>query len=402
MTHVSRILATAAIAFTVGPAAADAAPANPAAARSAAMVDAVNSFGLALFGELAQGAAPQNLLLSPLGVATVLTMVAQGAVGDTRAAFHATLRLGGMSVADTAAALRRLRGTLHDNAAGVRFDGADAVWADDALAIAPAFQASIENHFGASIERVSFAHPGAVGKVNGWVADRTEGMIPAIVDRLSPETALVLVDALYFDGVWATAFDPERTVERPFTRADGSTVDTPTMSRKGAMAYLETDAFQAVALPYGDGAFEMVVALPRAATAPIAEWLEHAGSSWLSAELREQPGVLALPRFAIEYGAELNGPLEAIGLERVFAGAGDLSGIAASSPNLDQVLHRAAMRVDERGTEAAAAAAVVTTRSFQPEGFSMVVDRPFALALRHAATGLVVFLGLVGDPARAG
>ena len=291
---------------------------------------------------------------------------------------------------------------------GVAVQAAHAAFADRRLDLFPAYSEMLRAVFEARVERLDFTDERSVDRVNAWVEEATGGAIPELVARLDPDDVLVLANAMRFEGEWAQPFDPERTVPAPFHLRSGAAPEVPTMHADDLPArYREDGDFQAVALPYGGGRFELVAVLPRAGLeAPEALRRLAADPSWLGGRrgFRRSRGALALPRLALDAEASLLPALRALGLGAALDDPQAFAGIAAPAPKLSRVLHRTMLVLDEEGTEAAAAtAAIMTTRTAMVEEearFEMRVDRPFALAVRHRGTGAVLFTAWVDDPVR--
>ena len=282
---------------------------------------------------------------------------------------------------------------------------ANAVFADRRLDLFPSFSAVLGDRFGARVERIDFADEGAVERINAWVARETEEAIRRVVSHLEPDDALVLANAMHFRGTWARQFDAARTAPLPFRVEPDRAVDVPTMQADDLrVRYRENEDYRAVVLPYGGGDFAAVVVLPREGLAPAAALRGLAADpSWLGGSgFRRTSGYLALPRVTLHGEASLLPTLRDLGLATAIDEADAFAGIAAPAPALSRVAHRALLVLDEKGTEAAAAtAAIMTTRAAIPQddGFEMIVDRPFVLALRHRGTGAVLFAAWVADPA---
>jgi serpin B len=370
----------------------------------------LDRFGLALLRELSAGTGDGNVLVSPLSIAVALAMVAKGAERPARDAIATTLGIEGQPTAVTARAmadfLRRLRRTA-DGGGDVTFIAANGIWTAPGLDVFPAFVEALELRFGAEPRRIDFAGPGAAGEINAWVAEATRGMIPEIVGGLSPSTTMVLANALYFKGLWTNPFDPADTTDRPFTTAAGGTANVPTMMLSNTRLMYREDAWsQAVELPYGVGGFSLRIVLPKDPVVGLAELVERAladAGSLGDQGFQEIEGTVALPRFDIGYGASLPDALRALGLGPALDDPNSFAGIASPPPALGNILHRAALSVDEEGSVTAAATAVIMTRALaSKERFEMIVDRPFLVVLRHRRTGVPAFVGFVADPAGDG
>ena len=366
----------------------------------------------------------RNALVSPLGVGAVLEMVVPGAKRPVRRALRAMFRAPGAGPSDgsdgegVAAGAPdaassdegglscQLAWVLYEAASdGVAVRVAHAAFADRRLDLFPAYAAALRAGFGARVERLDFTDKRSVGRINAWVGEATDGAIPELVERLDPDDVLVLANAMHFEGEWAQRFDPDRTASAPFHMRTGMAPEIPTMHAEDLPArYREDGDFQAVALPYGGGHFELVAVLPRTGFA-ASEALQRLASdpSWLGGrDFRRARGTLAMPRLALDVETSLLPALRALGLGAALDDQQAFAGVAAPAPKLSRVLHRTMLALDERGTEAAAATAgIMATRSAVIEEearFEMRVDRPFALAVRHHGTGAVLFTAWVDDP----
>lgn len=365
----------------------------------AAMIN--NGFGVRLTEALASANGASNLFVSPTSVSTALLMVAGGAGGETKAAFESTLGVSPDGLSDAAKAFGALNGAL-TGAEGVEFLSANGAWVADSLALQAAFAEGLREEFAARIESVDFTDPSVVEEINAWVAEQTKGKIDSVVAPPMDDNLMVLANALYFRGDWASKFDSEDTESQPFTKLDGSAVDASMMTQSGEFLYHEGEGGQAVILPYAGEAFEMLLVLPPEGTDPAsvigvdAAWMDRSAFS-------SRSGTVGLPKLTLDYTAELKEVLTALGLAPAF-GEADFSRMFAAGvqATISSVIHKTALEVDEEGTTAAAVTAVIVARSFDPnqaKPFEMVLDRPFLLAIRHADSGALVFVGLVHEPA---
>ena len=383
-------------------------PSPCAAAAAYAEELSAECFGVQLLAAVS-GEGQSNALISPMGVGTVLDMAAQGATASVRTAIREMLGAGStvlesgdrdpQSAYGLAAVL-----AAADQDAGVELHAVNAAFANRHLDIYPSFSATLGARYDAPMQRLDFADSGAVETINAWAAQATGGAVPRLLASLEPDDALVLANALHFDGEWAQPFDPAQTAPLPFHLASGDAVDVPTMQADDLPArYREDASFQAVLLPYGNGAFALAVVLPGSEMAPADTMHELAADpSWLGgAGFLPARGSLALPRVTLESEAYLLPVLRELGLAPALEDEHAFAGIAAPAPMLSRVAQSTRLVLDEEGTEAAAAtAAVMTTRSgvLDEDRFDMRVDRPFALALRHRGTGALLFTAWVANP----
>lgn len=349
------------------------------------------------------GAGDGNRMVSPVGVAAVLAMLAEGGDSATRTA---VAKLVG---AKDETALSGFGRTLKALAKGsgdpaVEVATANAVWLDTRTDLFPAFLRSVKERFAADVQQTSLGTPDGVARVNRWVADRTRGRIERLLETPPSKPSLIALNALYFDGKWALPFDPAATAPKPFA-APGGKVEVPTMALDGKIGYREDATVQAVELAYGAGRFRLVVALPKEAGADPAAWAAGRRAELAPVLLGQgfapRSGTLELPRLALSGEAELLEALKALGLEKALARPNAFAGIALPPPTLGRVLQKTVLSLDEKGTQAAAATAAIAERAFVVEDkFTMRVDRPFLFALRDGQSGAVLMLGVVRQPGR--
>jgi serpin B len=312
-------------------------------------------------------------------------------------------------MSDASRALGELGHVLLRRQEGLTLSAANGIWVSPSTKLLPGYAAAQRATFGARVESRDFSDPATLSAINKWFAARTRNLIPKMLSELSPDTGVVLANALYFKAKWQVPFKVAETSPAPFHVPGKSAADTPLMHHAGEeFPYKENEDYQAVRLPFAGDGLEMIIALPREER-DAATWvkaLDAKGWDGLlgAADYAKQPGDLALPRLKLASGGDMRPTLELIGFKKAFGEGADFTRLARSRIHLDQVVHRAALNWDEEGAEAAAATAVIGVRSAMvPVGrFKMTVDRPFVFVLRDLRTGTVVLLGLVNDPGQAG
>lgn len=344
----------------------------------------------------------QNVFLSPLSIAVALDMLYDGARGPTRRAMARTLGLDTLTPAAVRADTAAWISSLSQANSGSRLEIANSIWARQGIAFRQAFLQHMSTSYGAKISTLNFRSPSAVAAINGWVKCATHGTIPSIISAVDPMTLMYLLNAVYFRGGWADPFAPSATQPHTFTTALGGMVRVPMMHESVRTGYLAGPDFQLVDLPYR-GAFSMAILLPRRGESLrtfSGRFTEKNWASWTS-QLRRHAGTIALPRFGFSYGTSLNHALSLLGMASIFKPSADFSGICTTACRVSSVLHKTYLRVDEKGTVAAAVTAVgIATSSTPQQGapFHMVVDHPFFLAIRDDRSGALLFLGAVSNP----
>jgi serine protease inhibitor len=369
------------------------------------LASAQTRFGLNFFQEILKENLGKNVLVSPFSAATALGMVYNGAVSATRDEMTQTLRLGSLSLNEVNRENKDLLDSLQSADPKVTLNIADSLWGNRDLRFKPDFVQANQNFYKAEVNTLDFADPGAANSVNHWVLDKTMGKIPKIIGPLTPRDKLVLVNAVYFKGNWTNRFQKEFTQPAPFHLMDGTTPNRLLMHQTHDLAYLETDKFQAVRLPYGDGRLSLLVFLPSKdsnLTDFCASLTPDNWNQWMR-QFRRAKVILGLPKFKIEFSQTLNPSLEALGMNQAFdRSLADFSGMALNGGLfISQALQKTYMLVDEEGTEAAAATAIIMRANIvrrEPPPVAMTVDHPFFIALVDGQTQALLFTGAIFDP----
>ena len=367
------------------------------------LINAVLDFGLALHRQVIQGDPGENVFLSPASVAMALHMTLNGAEGSTKDAMMETLRLQDMTVEELNKANSDLLTFFTAAIPGADISMANSLWAREGVSFNDHFLEVNREFYRSRVEQLDFDSPDAPAVINSWVEEETRGLIEEIIEEIEEDAVLFLINALYFKGSWTHPFDPERTREGDFY-AGPETVGVPMMNMEESLGYLEEPRFQAVRLPYGQGRMSMYVFLPGEDLGLEGFLKDLTPDRWrdLMGAFGETEVNLSLPRFQVEFKAELSQALESMGMGIAFqpreANFGRMRPIP---PNLfiGTVNHRAVVDVNEEGTEAAAATSVeIKVESAGPEPTFMKVDRPFFFAIQDDLTGMVLFTGTVVSP----
>ena len=373
---------------------------------------ALNAFGLDLYRAVAAG--QTNVVFSPASITLALAMARAGARGQTAAEMDAVMHAvasdenaGWLNALDQALAARS--GTFKDESGKdlpVTLRIANAPCAQQGMPLEKAYLEALAARFGAGMRLVDYRTQTEKARtlINAWVDAQTEHRIPELLvpGVLTPLTRLALVNAIYLKAPWQTPFSADATKADTFTRADGSAVQVPFMATTASLRYASGDGWRAVEIPYIGGSLAMTVILPDS-LAGFEQTLTADTFAAITGALTETQVTLALPKFGIETKAELAPILAALGMPSAFDDRADFSGITTAEQLLiSNVIHQANIDVDEKGTEAAAATAVVMRATAMPaEPVAFRADRPFLFALRDVPTGAVLFLGRVGDPSIA-
>jgi serpin B len=368
----------------------------------ASVVESNDAFAWSLYDRVRT--APGNLFFSPFSVSAALAMTLRGARGRTADEMRAVLHVTDETTYHPAfGALLADLGGDHTGRGYELFVG-NALFGQTGYPFSSDFIESSASLYSAPLTQVDFADPeGARTTINGWVSDQTHDAIPSLLEpgTLDPLTRLVLANAIYFEAQWLTAFDPDDTVAAPFRLATGATESVSMMSATAPFRSADASGTTLVELPYEDDEIVMIAALPQSQTLDATEaTLAPALDRLVGVEPRTL--TVRLPQLDLTGRLPLKTALVALGMPTAFdPTAADFSGIAAPEAGSDDLylqasVHQAHVEIDERGTRAAAATAVVVgTRSVPP---TVTFDQPFVFLIRDRLTGSILFMGRVEDP----
>jgi serpin B len=382
-----------------------------------------NAFATDLYAQL--GRQPGNLFFSPHSIATALSMTLIGARGVTSAEMAKVLHLEDLHPEDRDATLPLRKLVLERYAKqrellqeprrdGLELHVANGLWAKADYPLNPDFIKAIKESFNGSLEPVDFGNePATRKKINGWISDRTRDKIRNLIGPrvLTPETRLVLTNAIYFKAAWAERFRKEATTTEKFHVSVSKDVDAKMMKQTDFFSLAELEGFKLLAIPYQHNEASMLVLLPDKVDG-LADLERSLTAAKLTSWVKKCTSVrvaLSLPKFKTTSAFELNHPLMTLGMKKAFAvGQADLTGIAnvpGEPLYIGLVIHKAFVDVNEQGTEAAAAtaAAVPAGAAMRPaEPVPFVADHPFVYLIRSNRTGAILFMGRLADPTEGG
>ena len=353
-----------------------------------------------------------NLFYSPYSISLALAMTYAGARGETAQQMADTLHF--MLPGDRLHAAfnsldlelgQRGQGAKGKDEGGFRLNIVNAIWGQKDYHFLAIFLDLLAENYGAGLRILDFANEPEESRItiNEWASDQTEGRIedlipPGLIDSL---TRLVLTNAIYFNAAWQYSFDENATKQGPFHLLDGGEVSVPMMKQEKSLAYAEGDGYQAVELPYDGRQLSMVILLPEAGQfGTFEESLDAQRVDDILKNLESSQVTLTMPRFEFESSFSLKDSLAAMGMTDAFSGNADFSGMTGSRDLfILDVVHNAFVSVDEAGTEAAAATAVVVPWGVPPEApVEVTVNRPFVFLIRDIPTNTILFVGRIVNP----
>ena len=377
------------------------------------LADASNRFALELYSQLR--AREGNLFFSPSSIYTALAMAYAGAANQTEREMATTLHFPTQPprLHDEMNGLQAFWKSS-DKKQGFRLNLANRLWGQDGFEFLPQFLNLTRTKYGAELARLDFElNPEAARRsINQWVEIQTENMIRDLIPSVNAITGarLVLTNAVYFKGDWTEPFDTKRTKEEEFHLSKSDKVKTPIMNAHDSFRYGGPEGLQVLELPYGDGSLSMFVLLPTIidGLADLEAKLDLKNLKSWTASVWHQEVVVALPKFKTSSQFEMSGTLGAMGMESAFDRAtADFSGMTGGKDLfLSQVIHQAVVDVNEEGTEAAAATAIVAPTAApvrepkKPPVFR--ADHPFVFFVRDNRSGAILFIGRVVNPVASG
>ncbi len=367
------------------------------------LVAANNKFGFNLFQRLHQEEPNDNIFISPLSINTALSMTSNGAAGDTREGMKNTMEYLDLSMDEINNAYQYVLTALPLLDPHVQMYPANSIWYEKTYPVKVPFLNTNQEYYDSDVNPLDFKDPNSVNILNGWVNDKTKGKIPTIIDEISPDAIMYLINAIYFKGEWRKQFDEDKTIAGDFYKADGTTVPVHLMNYGGEaeMRYFENDKIQAVDLPYADSVFSMSLLLPKENYSLDQLINDLQGGAWNDWQhnFSNQEVVMYMPRFKMEYEKVLNDHLIAMGMDLAFRpGFADFSNIADDNLFISLVKHKSFVEVNEVGTEAAAVTIVGIETTSVPQYVYVSFNRPFIFLIRENKSNGVLFLGKMMEP----
>ena len=376
------------------------------------------AFALDLYQTLGKPEPGKNFFYSPYSISLALAMTYAGARGATETqmadTLHFTLPQDQLHPTFNAldqdlAARKDLPGKGSDGK-GFRLNIVNDLWGQQDYTFLPAYLDLLAQNYGAGLRGMDFkGNPEASRQaINDYIAQKTEQRIKDLIPSgaIDPLTRLVLTNAIYFNAAWLHPFEKSLTKDAPFTRLDGSEAQVKMMALPGeGLQYGKGEGYQVVALPYEGGKLSMLILVPdEGKFSDVEQGLDAARLDAVLKEMHPAQVTLGLPQFTMESQFELGKVLASMGMKDAFApDAADFSGMDGSRTlYISEVVHKSFVKVDEAGTEAAAATAVMmrATSAMVDEPVNLTIDRPFIFLIRDEPTNTLLFAGRVLDPAK--
>jgi serine protease inhibitor len=361
-----------------------------------------NSFALDIFRKIVENSAEsENVIISPLSISSALSMTLNGSGGSTRTAMLEALRMKGLTSDIINNSYRDLTNALLTVDKRVLISIANSVWIENNFVVKKPFTDILTNYYIADYRSFNISDPLVPKQVNSWVEGKTNGLIKNMIDKLDPNTVMLLANAIYFKGKWNSQFDKEKTVQGSFYKPSGTIVQVPVMKQTSDFKIYIGEGFTLAEFPYGQGNFVMDVIVPdnnNGIKNTLSLINDNSLKVWIS-QMSERKTELSFPRFKYGYKKELKDILSDMGMGLAFTENADFSNISDLPTLISFVLHQAFIETNEEGTEAAAATIVGIGVTSMPAGpFVLNINHSFLYIIRETTTNSILFMGKVADP----
>ncbi len=368
------------------------------------IVKSDNAFGLEIFQKIvSEDNNSKNVFISPTSIQLALAMTYNGADGTTKDAMATALKKNNLDANSINNSYKSLTQFLEQADSNVVLEIANAIYYKEGFTVKSDFIESNTTNYNAEVKELDFKSKKSVDIINNWVASNTNNKIETIIDELSPNAVMVLLNAIYFYGSWEKEFNPELTMLRPFSIDANSKVDVKSMYTKDTLGYYAHDKFELLEIPYGNGNYNMCLFLPKMNTTVddfisimnLTNW-----ENWISS-IKKTDLTANIPKFSFEYEIPLKEILSSMGMSEAFSLSANFSNINKEEGLfISEVFHKTFVDVSEKGTEAAAVTNIGIKMMSLPLEPPIIVEfnRPFVFAIVEKQTDAIVFLGKVLNP----
>ncbi len=360
-----------------------------------------NAFAWDLIKSIYKESGESNIFISPLSVSMALSMTLNGAKGSTREEMETALRISGFSEDDINEYCKTLSEALLKIDPLTQISIANSIWCRRGFPVENYFVQTNKTNFNAEVKELDFMNPETVSIINKWSADNTNNKIPKIIDKVSGDVVMYLINAIYFKGMWRMKFDKSNTQLKPFYASEGQSTQVEMMKMTSDFNYTKNRDAAYLELPYGNNAFSMVVILPNEGKTTedvIKNMNTNTWNSNLDA-FRAAKVNVELPRFKMECDYRLPLNLAEMGMKIPFTLDADFTGISrGGGVFISDVIHKTFIEINEEGTEAAAVTAVEATFGStggpsQPTVVNFSVNKPFLFVIKEKSTNVIMFMG---------
>jgi serpin B len=361
-----------------------------------------NAFAFDLLKNTITTSGETNVFISPLSVSIALGMAWNGANGSTKNEMETAMKMSGLSVADINGYYQTMQSTLPGIDPTTKLSIANSLWYKTGFPVKPDFLKVNSDYFGAYLKELDFTKSWAVDTINNWCAKKTNNLITKPLDKIDPNDVMLLVNAIYFKGIWRKHFETSNTKEADFTNELGAVTKVNMMYQKDTFAYAENNYAQYLDMHYGNKAFSMTVILPvdGKTTGDVLNYMTTDNWNTRLQTMSTKEVEVYFPRFKTQNKFLLNDPLKSMGMNLAFSDYADFSNIVNANLKISKVIHDTYLEVTEEGTEAAAVTiiSIGTSLSINPPPPPIFkVNKPFIYVIREKSTGVILFIGKMGN-----
>jgi len=362
-----------------------------------------NAFGLELFQQVRSN---ENVMISPLSASAALTMALNGANGNTATQMKQLLGYGSRSLSEINEAYKLTVNQLLSADSKVTLALANAAFYEQTFSIKSSFLSALSNDFSAEVNGMDFSKSATLDAINKWASDNTNGKITKVLDDLSPDLVLILMNALYFKGEWSKQFTESATANQTFYQSETVQFPTKFMNSDIAVTTAEVNGLQVIEIPYGRKNFSMLLVVPILSLQQQYEKLTPETWLGLTSILNEQTwdsATVLLPKFTFSYETYFNQALQSMGMLDAFDSYyANFDGISdAEKLFISFVKQNTFIEVNEEGTEAAAVTTIGFSRTSvddPPRKPIYTFNKPFVFAIRERSSNTLLFIGSLSDP----
>ena len=371
-------------------------------AEQKARVSQDNDFAFEFLNKTISTVDESNVFVSPLSLSIALGMLRNGAQGDTKTEIGTAIKLNALSDDAINSYYKIMQTSLPKMDSKTDLSIANSIWYKEGFSAKSDFLKTNTDYFNAYIKALDFSKAWALDTINGWCAKKTNNLIPKVLNEIDPDARMFLMNAVYFKGIWAKQFNANSTQDYTFTNEKNQTSTVKMMMKEDTVAYGKNDMAQFVDLPYGNGAFSMTVILPEygKTTADVLKTLDSETFNSMISSMQTKKVKLLIPRFKAKNTYMLNDALKSMGMKKAFEINAELNGISDLKPLfVSFVKQDTYVEVTEEGTKAAAVTTIgIYTTSIQiDEPPVFAVDKPFIFLIREKSTGVILFIGKMGN-----
>jgi len=370
------------------------------------LISTSNAFGFDFFKKAIEISGTEtNMMVSPLSVSMALGMTRNGAANGTLQAMTNTLGFAGMSDSEINESYKYILETFSGLDPKVKMQIANSIWYHNTFNVQQTFILANQQYFDASVTPLDFSSPNAVQLINSWVNEKTNTLIPNVIDEIPAEAVMYLINAVYFKGQWKYQFDKAKTELKPFHLYDGTELQVASMIQHEEHPFFQGPGFAAIELPYNQGNYVMSILLPDAGKTVDDVFFQLSQANWntWSSQFANRDIQLQLPKFKYKYEEKQMKPiLSDMGMGIAFdPDNADFTRINSDGGlYISRVIHKTYIETNEEGTEAAAVTAVeVGVTSVGPDQtYYFTINRPFVYFIQEKSTGTILFIGTVMNP----